>query len=199
MELNVERIIGLYGMKGSGKTTLGRYFMDFYLKHGVKVILYNTDFETETPKANLEIFKPIEENAISLDYLNRKLKEFRATNTNTMIYIRDLDAFFDKNTSLSKASAELKDISTRGRHSRTGLIYESKQPRYIPAKLISNTDLFFIGNFAEAEDLRRFKFIGNTDILTTLPPHIFFIYDRWTGEKYVGGLNLKENKIKVVK
>lgn len=197
MILRQDRIIGLYGMKGSGKTTLGNYIMKQYLNNSIRVVLYNTDLEKYSKHELLSVINPIEDNAINLEYLNKKLKEIRASSSNSMIYIRDLDAFYDKATSLSKSSAEIKDISTRGRHTRNGLIYESKQPRYIPAKLISNTDLFFIGNFTEKEDLLRFKSLSG-NILYHLPMHSFLMIDRWDMSKKIIVYDTKSDSIKII-
>jgi len=187
MKLTQDRIIGLYGMKGSGKTVLGNAIAEFLSKY-VKVIIYNTDLEPIAKNKNIEVYNPYSVNATDIDMLNSWLAKTRANNPNSVIYVRDLDAFFDKNTSLSKYSKELKDISTRGRHTRNGFIYESKQPKYIPLKLISNTDLFFISNFTEADDLTHLKSLASSKELTAIPvqSHIFLMIDRWdNSKKYV--------------
>ena len=199
MKLTQDRIIGLYGMKGSGKTLLGNAIAEFLSKY-VKVIIYNTDLEPISKNNKIEVYNPYSTDATDIEALNIWLKKIRANNPNAVIYIRDLDAFFDKNTSLSKYSKELKDISTRGRHTRNGFIYESKQPKYIPLKLISNTDLFFISNFTEADDLTHLKSLANPKELTAIPvqSHIFLMIDRWNNTKKYVRLNLALNKLEIV-
>jgi len=199
MKLTQDRIIGLYGMKGSGKTLLGNAIAEFLSKY-VKVIIYNTDLEPISKNNKIEVYNPYSTDATDIEALNIWLKKIRANNPNAVIYIRDLDAFFDKNTSLSKYSKELKDISTRGRHTRNGFIYESKQPKYIPLKLISNTDLFFISNFTEADDLAHLKSLANPKELTAIPvqSHIFLMIDRWDNSKKYVKLDLKTNKLQVI-
>ena len=199
MKLTQDRIIGIYGMKGSGKSVLGNAITQFLSKY-VKVIIYNTDLEHIPTNKNIEVYNPYSTDATDLSTLNIWLKKTRANNPNAVIYVRDLDAFFDKNTSLSKYSKELKDISTRGRHTRNGFIYESKQPKYIPLKLISNTDLFFISNFTEADDLIHLKSLAKPQELTAIPvqSHIFLMIDRWDNTKKYVRLNMATNKLEVV-
>ena len=199
MKITQDRIIGLYGMKGSGKTVLGNAITQFLSKY-VKVIIYNTDLEPISKNNNITVYNPYDTNATDIQTLNTWLKKTRATNPNAVIYIRDLDAFFDKNTSLSKYSKELKDISTRGRHTRNGFIYESKQPKYIPLKLISNTDLFFISNFTEADDIAHLKSLASAKELTAIPvqSHIFLMIDRWDNSKKYVKLDLKTGKLAII-
>jgi hypothetical protein len=199
MKLTQDRIIGLYGMKGSGKTILGNNIVEFLSKY-VKVIIYNTDLEPIKKNTNIEVYNPYTTDATDMKQLNSWLKKVRAKNSNAVIYIRDLDAFFDKGTSLSKYAKEIKDISTRGRHTRNGFIYESKQPKYIPLKLISNTDLFFVSNFTESDDVLHLKSLANREELKAIPvsSHIFLMIDRWDNTKKYVRYNIQTKQLEII-
>ena len=78
-----------------------------------------------------------------------------------MLVIDDLDLFYDGNSSLSVKSKEIKNLFSNGRHQRVGCIWISKALKYIPKKVISNTDVFYIGNFIEiSADL--FSILGDS-------------------------------------
>ena len=203
MDVQQGRIIGLFGMKGSGKTTLTRYIIRLYNELlGIRAVIYDTDYEdlemleNALGKDKVRIgemnnygmntyFIPDIKKSDNLAYLNESLKKIRAKHTNILLVVRDLDVFFDANTSMNKSAKELKDLSSRGRHTNTAFLYESKQPKYIPKKLISNTDLFFISQFAERDDIRAFKSIARSTELISMSKTYFIMIDRLTSERQV--------------
>ena len=196
VKINQDRIIGVFAPSGYGKSVLVASLIDKIAEKG-RVIWYDTDLEQYkySFNNNVKFFKPDIQRKDELRYLNEFIAGLRAETTDIYLVVDDLDKFFDANTSLSKASVELKNLSSASRHQRIAFIYCSKQPRYIPAKLISNTNLFYIGQFSEYGDLQKFKpmlnkrdilYEGkNTDSFAVIKVlkkdrHEFIEYDRWT-------------------
>jgi len=181
--LNQALRIGILARSGYGKTRLVRQLIPMASKQmpNVLFIYYNTDFEN-LPELkglkNVKIFTPDKEKNDDLKYLNDFILNIRSKYSNVMLIIDDIDLFFDGNSSLSLKSKELKQLFSNGRHQRIGCIWISKQLAFIPKKIISNTDLFYLGNFVEQQDLERLKGFVDTKQIVKLTDPIFMRYDR---------------------
>ncbi len=193
-KLNNERVIGIFAPSGYGKTYL---LMEILKNIKTPIIYYDTDGEIDKIKANLEqhninalIFSPPnDERSTDLNYLNEWILGLRAKYSNIFVVIDDLDLFFDAKTSISQSSKQLLNIASTSRHQRIGIIYCAKQLKYIPLKLISNTNLFYIGNFIEQGDLARVNPLikpfdaRNLKKYSSANPSEFVKLDRWAGIK----------------
>lgn len=195
MELNQALRIGVLASSGYGKTYLTQNLIKQLANQNktIKYIYFNTDFESlEMIKGlkNVIIFQPDKELNDDLQYLNQWILEMRSKYTNCMLVIDDLDLFYDGNSSLSVKSKEIKNLFSNGRHQRVGCIWISKALKYIPKKVISNTDVFYIGNFVEKDDVDRLRGFVNVDIVKKLTKPVFMRYDR---------RDLPSERIKLVK
>lgn len=167
-KITTDRKIGLFAPSGYGKTHLAKALIKKIADSGITVYIYDTDYEYSQDKAfidhvNVIIHSPILKDLHSLRHLNNYLKVIRTNSKNAFVYIVDLDLFYDKATSNSFDNSELKLIASAGRHQRLGLIYEAKQTAFIPTKLISNTNLFYIGQFSTPTDMKKLSNIVSTE------------------------------------
>ena len=183
MELNQSLRIGILASSGYGKTYLTQSLIkQLATQHKeIKYIYYNTDFESlDMIKSlkNVVIFKPDKEFNDDLSYLNKFILEIRSKYSNIMLIIDDLDLFYDGNSSLSVKSKEIKNLFSNGRHQRVGCIWISKALKYIPKKVISNTDVFYIGNFVEKDDIDRLRGFVDVELIRKLTKPVFLRYDR---------------------
>lgn len=183
MELNQSLRIGILASSGYGKTYLTQSLIkQLATQHKeIKYIYYNTDFESLDmikPLKNVIIFKPDKEFNDDLSYLNKFILEIRSKYSNIMLIIDDLDLFYDGNSSLSVKSKEIKNLFSNGRHQRVGCIWISKALKYIPKKVISNTDVFYIGNFVEKDDIDRLRGFVDVELIRKLTKPVFLRYDR---------------------
>lgn len=183
MELNQALRIGILASSGYGKTYLTQTLIkQMATQHKeIKYIYYNTDFESLPMIRGLKnviIFEPDKELNDDLGYLNTFILDMRSKYSNCMLIIDDLDLFFDGNSSMSLKSKELKNLFSNGRHQRFGCIWMSKALKYIPKKVISNTDVFFIGNFVEKDDIDRLRGFVDINIIRKLTKPVFLRYDR---------------------
>ena len=194
--LNQSRKITIMGDSGSGKTTLLKNILDTLSKKWVCYI-YNTDYEIFKMSDMVKPIKPDYSKNDSLDYLGDIINTLRAKKSNFVFAITDLDKFYDKSSALSYSSEPIKDLYGTGRHQRILTIIESKQPRYIPSKILANTNLFYISKFTEQEDARRLKSYVDIKIISKLKKYEFLEYDKWTGESRI--IRLDNNNIKVIK
>lgn len=186
-QLNTDRIIGVYAKARYGKTNLianilKRITQDWY------VIMYDINYEQPKFRGlsfnkHLIFHTPEERNANKLEQLNKFIKDMRTKSSNFFIYIEDLDSFFDDATSLSKDAFELKDLVGRGGHQRVGFIYAAKQPRVIPLKVISATNLMYLGKFQQQDDVQALRNYATAQQLSTLENRYFIEYDDWTNQK----------------
>lgn len=195
MKLNTDRKIGLFAMSGYGKSTLGNFLIESYSQK-VPVIIYNTDYEDlKFNSKNVIVLAPDVHKVDDLEYLNRIIRKLRSKYSNFMLYIRDIDVFFDDKKSADKFAKELKNLASTGRHQRIGLIYESKQLKYMPLKVISNTNLIFFGNFSEVDDVKRLKNFAAKKEITSLKSPAFIMYDRITNERFLVHLDMERGKL----
>jgi hypothetical protein len=165
-------------MSGYGKTYLSRWLIRT-LAQRFKIIIYNTDFESFDKNPNIIVFDPDKSKVDDLEYLGDVIRKLRATTSNVILYIPDLDVFFDDKSSANRMAKELKNLASTGRHQRFGIIYESKQLQYIPRKMISNANLLFFGNFEEAGDVKALRNYATRSEITNLKKPIFLMRDRW--------------------
>jgi hypothetical protein len=84
---------------------------------------------------------------------------------------------------MSSEAFELKDLVGRGGHQRVGFIYAAKQPRFIPLKVISNSNLIYLGKFQQEDDVIALRNFAKPQQLNSLENHEFIEYDDWTGER----------------
>lgn len=169
VEFSTDSKIGIFAQSGYGKTYLATEIISFICNHGGRVVVYDTDYNDRRYKwsslPNCKVFSPKNSLATSPAYLNSFIKELRAKYTNFFIFIDDIDVFFNKSSVLSSLFEELKDISSRGRHSRIGLIYTTKTAFYIPSQLVQNTNIFYVGSFPTTKSIKSLiEFISYSDI-----------------------------------
>ncbi len=194
--LNQSRKITIMGDSGSGKTTLLKNILDTLSKKWVCYI-YNTDYEIFKMSDMVKPIKPDYSKNDSLDYLGDIINTLRAKKSNFVFAITDLDKFYDKSNALSYSSEPIKDLYGTGRHQRILTIIESKQPRYIPSKILANTNLFYISKFTEQEDARRLKSYVDIKVISKLNKYEFLEYDKWSGQSRI--IRLDNDNIKVIK
>lgn len=158
-QLNTNRKIGLFAPSCYGKSYLGAKLIKSLADSGQIVYIYDTDYEFVNSDlfnhANVRVHTTTQKLIQDLRHLNNYLSVLRRNNTNAFIYIVDLDVFYDKASSNSFDNSEIKILSSMGRHQRLGMIYEAKQTAFIPTKLISNTNLFYIGKFSTSQDMKK--------------------------------------------
>ncbi len=181
--------IGVFGATGYGKTYLANKICEKIINKGYKVYAYNTNYEelvaTETyepPKLNKDIRTLVE-----------WIIKMRGGYSNIMLRIEDLDTFFNNGKFLNEYSKFILDLFDDGRHQGIGVIYTAKLLRYMPLKLLSNTNLMFIGQYTEQMDLAKVKAMGIDDeIVIKLQKPIFLAYDK--SKPYEERLNYVEVK-----
>lgn len=194
--INQSRKIMILGDSGSGKTTLLKYLIDNFSKKWVCYI-YNTDYEVFKMNDRIKPIKPDYDKTDNMDYLSDIITTLRAKKNNFVFAITDLDRFYDKSSVLSNKSEAIKDLYGTGRHQRILTIAETKQPRYIPSKLLANTNLFYISKFTELEDVKRLRNYANTKTLLSLKKYEFLEVDKWNMQSRI--ITLSNNEIKVIK
>lgn len=182
MEIDQSRKIMILGDSGWGKTTLMLSIIN-ELASRWHVYIYNTDFEQFPITNMITPMKPDINNVSNVEYLSLVIDRMRAKFKNYVFVITDLDKFFESTSPMSKISDSLKDLYGTGRHQRILVIVETKQPRYIPSKLLANSNLFYIGKFTEQEDIRRLKGYISAEEMAQLQKHEFWEYDKNTGNK----------------
>lgn len=179
VKLSTDRKIGIFGYSGYGKSFLGAYLIGVFSTK-VPVYLFNTDTEerlNSIPSKNVTAY-----NAKTSDIkeLTKFITTIRAKKTNCMVYVTDMDIYFDGKSDYNKEVSKIKEFISRGRHQRIGLMYESKQMQFIPSKILSNTNLFLIGNFTESNDLKKLKNYATISEIGSLTDHKFILFDRWS-------------------
>lgn len=188
-EISTDRKIGVFAPSGYGKTYLIKNLLSS-INPSTKIIIYDTDYEDSKYKyseigKHVIVFKPDYKYGKKLSYLNDFLENIRGKYTNAIIFVDDLDVFFDEASSMSFEASQLKDIASTGRHQRIGIIYASKQMTYIPTKLMGNTNLFYIGKFTTTRDVDKLKNWVSSDEINSLNPseHEFWEFDGFTSSK----------------
>lgn len=202
--VNQDRVIGIFAQARYGKSSM---LADVLAKIPMRVFLYDTNFEYGEPNPekphiqrirslpNVLIFEPDRRRAKSLEYLKLVFKDLRAKTTNIFVWVEDLEKFFFNKSSRDFDTDELNEmVSSGGGHQRIPFGYLCKQLKYIPLPVISNTNLFYFGQFTEKDDLDRIGGIVSAERIKglkkmPLPPE-FLRYDRWTGEQKIVRANL---------
>lgn len=180
---------------GWGKSTLSRYITD-KLSASWLVYIIDTDYEFENEsRKNVIILSPDFDYAGDIKYLSSIIDRLREK-SNFVLVITDLDKYFEDASVLVHGSKGLKDLYGTGRHQRVLPIIEAKQPRYIPSKVFSNSNLFYIGSFNEVEDTRRLKNYASVNELQALNPHEFIEVDRWARTKRK--VKIVDNQLKYI-
>lgn len=169
---SVNRKIGVYAQSNYGKTWLIRELIKYYASNGVPVVVYDTDHMDLKYKfsaiKNCIVFQPAVGKEDDPQYLNKFLNVLKSKYSNFMVFIDDLDSFFDSNSALSFEFEALKSAASKGRHQRMGLIYASKMAAYIPTQLVQNTNLFYIGSFPTAKSIKSIDKIVSFDDIKKL-------------------------------
>lgn len=181
MRIKSNSRVGFFAKTDYGKTYFANEFAKVLLKTGCKVYLYNTNYE-ENMEAT-EITEPTGTDNTDITQLNAWIIEKRSNApANSFLWIEDLDGFFQSST-IGAKTAEIKRLFDNGRHQNVGVLYSAKNLRYIPLKLISNTDLLYVGQFAEQADLERIASIGIPKrAVLSLHDHIFIKFDKLTND-----------------
>lgn len=150
-----------------------------------EIVIYNTNYEdfSDIETEHIAIFDPDKTRASSIAYLSEIIKRMRAAMNNFVLVVIDLDRFFESTTSQTIKAAELKDLWGTGGHQRILPIIESKMPKYVPAKVIDNNNLFYIGQFKDPDNQRRLKAYATPEELGALDRHQFIEIDDWTNKR----------------
>jgi GTPase SAR1 family protein len=186
----------IMGDSGSGKTTLLKHFIDRFSKKWTCYI-YNTDYEIFIMNDWIKPIKPDFNKNDDIEYLGDIITQLRAKKNNFVFAVTDLDKFYDKSNVLSTKSNPIKDLYGTGRHQRILAIVETKQPRYIPSKILANTNLFYISKFTEIEDVKRLRNYADSGVLSSLNRYEFLEIDKWTMQRRI--VKLDNGQIKVLK
>lgn len=185
-EITTDRKIGLFAPSGYGKSYLADKLIASIT---LPVYVYDTDYEATGgvyfKSPNVKVFRPEDTKSEDLDYLNDYLMVITTKYPNSFVYVEDLDVFFDENNQLGKEAKLLKNIASKGRHHRIGFIYSAKQLAYIPTKLIGNTNLFYIGQFIEKNDVERLRNFVTFEEMQQLGEHEFWEIDRTNHTKRI--------------
>ena len=184
MELDTNRIIGLYAPQNYGKTYLAVKLIEEIARH-VKVFVYDTDFErlTAYPQYSRNI-KFVKATDVSKQddpsFFEKSILFLRANYSNFFLVIEDIDKILG--SVKTKETLESFKLWSDSRHQRIGIIYNTKEPTNIPVKLRTNTNLFFIGSFIEPAHVKTIGQIVDKELMRTLKPHEFVMLDRYTNE-----------------
>jgi PII-like signaling protein len=188
--INQDRIIGLFAPARYGKTT---GIANLVQRIPIQVIVYDTNHEWENSpqlrglvmsRQNILIAQPKPGRERDPAFLNEFIRNVRAEMTNCFIYIEDIEVFYTGAASRNEFHGEIKDVAERGGHQRIGLIYSAKQLKYIPPALISNTNLFYFGQFMDADDVNEANGLLRPEFDTRQLTRPWFVeVDRWTSSK----------------
>ena len=194
--INQSRKIIILGDSGSGKTTLLKHLIDKFSQKW-PCYIYNTDYEPFKMNDRIKPIKPDYNKNDDIEYLGDIITTLRAKKNNFILAITDLDKFYDKSSVLSKKSEPIKDLYGTGRHQRIFTIVETKQPRYIPSKILANSNLFYISKFTEKEDVMRLSNYADKKVLKSINKYYFLEIDKWTMQSRI--VKLENDELKVIK
>ncbi len=167
--------IGIFGATGYGKTYLANYLSKKIMDKGYKIYAYNTNYEN---LAATETYEPPKLNKTIKDLI-KWIIYMRANYEDVILRIEDIDTFFNNGKFLNEYSKYLLDLFDDGRHQGLGVIYTAKLLRYMPLKILSNTELMFIGQYTEQMDLVKVSAMGiDKNIPIHLKKPIFLAYDK---------------------
>jgi hypothetical protein len=184
VQINQDRGICVVASKRYGKTTLLRSLLA-ELSQKYTVIIYNTNYENfdDIKNDNLAAFEPDPKRVHSIEYLSKVIKTLRAHQSNFVIVIIDIDAFFEGIGTMTIKADELRDLYGTGGHQRILPIIEVKAPKYVPTKILDNSNLFYIGNFRDLDNQDRLRNYASREELSSLDRHQFIEVDSWTGRR----------------
>lgn len=183
LELDTNRVIGLYAGQNYGKSFLTKWLITQIAPH-VPVFIYDTNFEGKDLYAgignNVFLIKSIKKSEMELPKtLNDAILKLRAKSSNFFIVIEDLDKILN-HANRTDDTLEIFKLASDSRHQRIGIIYLTKEPTNIPVKLRSNTNLFFFGSFIEPSHLKYIGEIVDKATIKRITKPTFLLYDRLT-------------------
>jgi hypothetical protein len=196
VKLKANSRIGFIAKSGYGKTYFADYITQQYLNAGIDCHVYNTNFETLRCKSSKgKLYSDMPPQAVknsSVYSLNRWLVQKRANFTNCMLRIEDMDVFFNGQGVSGSTAGVVRDLFSNGRHQGIGVIYTAKNLKYIPLSIFTNTDMFYLGQFTEQDDVERAHRIGIPDnAIRNITDYVFVQFDRDT--------NVPTDRLKYVK
>lgn len=189
MQLDTNRIIGLYAPQNYGKTYLMSKLVAQIAQH-VKVFVYDTNFERTTAYPAIpNVYFIKAKNVVNQEkpeFLNTAILTLRSPpfGSNLFIVIEDIDKLIETSHK-TKETLEIFKLASDSRHQRIGIIYATKEPTNIPVKLRSSTNLFFIGQFIEPQHVKTLSGLVDKKQLKTLKggnnqKSEFLMLDRYT-------------------
>lgn len=197
MKLNTNRVVGLYAPQNSGKTHLASWLVSL-VPTNIPVYVYDTNFErlTAYPQntRNIKFIRsPNPSDQENPAFLDMAILHLRSKSSNFFIVIEDIDKIVSATKSIE--TSELFKLASDSRHQRIGIIYATKEPTNIPKILRSNTNLYFIGNFIEPQNVKTLTQIVDKATLTHLKQRQFIMLDRFdnttTNVELVGNMLTK--------
>lgn len=200
LELNTDRVIGIFAPQKYGKSVLTHYFLEVYLKH-IPAFLYDTDkeyFKSYYDLHGLKTIMPKSKNLESEADFNKLLLSFRAKFSNTLLAVEDIDKIF-QSARRTKINNETYKFASDSRHSRIAFVYNTKTPSYIPTTLRLNTNLFLFGRFVEPLAVHYITAIIPKEVYNQIKKPEFVLYDVWRNEYNIIQYNMNKNIIEVIK
>ncbi len=182
INLNTNRIIGLYAPQEYGKSFFARYFAKIIASH-IPVFVYDTNFEANTNYAgikNVFAIHSIKKSEMeSPEFFNKAILDLRAKQSNFFLIIEDIDKLLDTSHK-TKNTLEIFKLASDSRHQRIGIIYLTKEPSNIPVKLRANTNMFLIGQFLEPVHIKYLSAMIDKKLIKSLIKPEFILFDRTT-------------------
>jgi hypothetical protein len=182
IDIDTNRIIGLYAPQNYGKSFMAKYLASLISPH-VPVFVYDTNFEANTNYKGLKNVYAIHSLKKSemedAKFFNKAIIELRMKQSNFFFVIEDIDKLLDTSHK-TKDTLEIFKLASDSRHQRIGIIYLTKEPSYIPVKLRANTNMFMIGQFLEPVHLKYLSEMVNKKLIKKLKKPEFILFDRLT-------------------
>ncbi len=198
LNLNTDRIIGLYAPQKYGKTTLMHYLVEQYAKH-IPCYIYDTDLEKERTYGDLThnvkfTYPRVISDLENQKFFNQAITYLRSKYSNIAIVVEDLDKIIQSKIK-SNDTLEIYKLASDSRHQRIALIYSSKTPSYIPTTLRLNTNLFFFGKFVEPDFVKWITAIVPKEVYAKIKKPEFVMLDVWSGDYKIIRYDMAANMI----
>jgi len=151
MSSNVEnRIIGIFGKKGTGKTTLMKaLYLSAWATTEKKIVVIDTLHQFDGLELENVIFIRYDDD----DKINQALEKIYDVG-NVALFFDELDMF---STAVDYQKSILRKLFRYARNKNIDVVYTAKRISNVNKDSISNTDIIYVFQTTEQNDLRRLK------------------------------------------